>query len=46
MCDDGEDSTLGGGHTMLYTDGVPSNYKLENYVILLMNVTPINLINK
>ena len=39
-----DDLTLGGGHTMQYTDHVSQNYTTETYIILLTNVTPINLI--
>ena len=35
---------LGGEHTVQYTDDVFQNYTLETYIILLTNVTPINLI--
>ena len=38
------DSTLGGEHTVQYTDGVLWNCTTENYVILLTNVTPIHSI--
>ena len=40
------DLTLGGEHTMQYTDDVLQNCKLEIYIILLTNVTSINLIFK
>lgn len=36
--------TLGGKRRMQHTDDVAQNYTLENYIILLMNVNPINLI--
>ena len=39
-----DDLNLGGGHTMQYTDHVSEKYTLETYMILLTNVTPINLI--
>ena len=39
-----EDMTLGGGHTLQYTDHVSQNCTLETYIILLTNATPINLI--
>ena len=35
--------TLGGGHTIQYTDQLSQKCALETYVILLTNVTPINL---
>ena len=35
--------TLGGGHTVQYTDHASQNCALETYTILLANVTPINL---
>ena len=38
--------TLGGEHTMQYTDGVLQNCTLATYIILLIDVTPINLILK
>ena len=38
------DLALGGGHTMQYTDHVTQKCTLETYIILLNNVTPINLI--
>ena len=38
------DLTLGGEHTMQYTDDGSSNYILEPYIILLTNITPVNLI--
>ena len=34
-----EDFTLGGRHTIHYTDDVLSNCIIETYVILLINVT-------
>ena len=40
------DLTLGGGHTMQHTGDVSQNYALETWIILLTNVTPINLIKK
>ena len=39
-----QDLTLGGRHTMKYTDAVAQKCTLETYVILLINVTPINLL--
>ena len=36
--------TLGGKHTMQYTHDVSQDYTLETSIILLINVTPINLI--
>ena len=39
-----DDLTLGGGHTMQYTDHVSQKCALELYIILLTNITPINLI--
>lgn len=41
---DGRRLTLGGERTMQYTDDVLCNCTLETYIILLTNVTPINLI--
>ena len=38
------DLTLGGKHTMQYTDDLFCNYKLKTYIILLTNVTLINSI--
>ena len=38
------DSTLGGKHTIQYTDDISQNCTPESYVILLMNVTPTNAI--
>ena len=38
------DLTLGGEHTVQYTDGVLYNCTPGIYVILLTNVNPINLI--
>ena len=38
-----EDLTLGGGHTMQYTDRASQKHTLETSMILLTNVTPINL---
>ena len=35
-----EDLTLGGRHTMQYTDDVSQNCILETYVVLPSNVTP------
>ena len=39
------DLILGGEHTMQCTDHVSQKCTLETYMILLTNVTPINLIN-
>ena len=36
--------TLGGGHTVQYTDLARQKCTLETSMILLINVTPINLI--
>ena len=41
-----EDLTLGGGHTMQYTDHILNKCTLDTYMILLTNVTTINLILK
>ena len=38
-----DDLTLGGGHTIQYTDHVSQKSIVEIYVILLTNVTSINL---
>ena len=38
------DLTLGGKHTIQYTDDVLQNCIAETYIILLTNVTPINSI--
>lgn len=38
-----EELTLGGEHTMQYVDDVLQNCTLDTYVILLANVSPINL---
>ena len=38
------DYSLGGGPTMQYTDGVLQNCPLETCIMLLTNVTQINLI--
>ena len=40
------DLTLGGEHTMQYTDDVFQNCTLETCIILLTNVTSINVILK
>ena len=37
------DLTWGGGHTLQYTDVVVENCILETYIILVTNVTPMNL---
>ena len=39
-----KDPTLGAGHPMKYTDAVPQTWTLETYVLVLINVIPINLI--
>ena len=36
--------SLGGGHAGQYTDHVSWKYTLETYMMLLTNITPINLI--
>ena len=41
-----EDLTLGGRQTMQHTDNVSQNCTLKTDIILLTNVTPINLIKK
>ena len=41
-----DDLTLGGGHTVQYTGHVSQKCTLETYIILLTNVTPINLMEK
>ena len=41
-----DDLTLGGGHTMQHTDHVSQKFTLETHMVLLTNVTPINLIKK
>ena len=38
------DLTLGGEHTIQYTDDALQNCTLESYIILLTNVNPINSI--
>lgn len=38
--------TQGGEHTIQHTDDVLQNYTLDTYIILLTNVTLINLILK
>ena len=38
------DSALGGEHTMQYTDDEVQKATFGTYIILLTNVTPINLI--
>ena len=43
---DGRRFDFGDGHTMRYTDHVSQKCTLEPYIILLTNVTPINLILK
>ena len=40
------DQTSGAKHTMEYTEDVSLNCILETYIMLLTNVTPINLIKK
>lgn len=42
---DEEDLTLGGEQTMQCIDDVLLNCTFETYIILLVNVTTINLIN-
>ena len=37
------DGTLGGGRTIQYTDDVLRKCTLETYLILLTNVSPLNL---
>ena len=39
------DLTWGGEHTTQCKDDVLWNFTLETYIILLTNVTPINVIN-
>ena len=39
----GEDLTLGGGHTVQYTDHVSSKCALETCIILLTSATPTHL---
>ena len=39
-----DDLTLGGGHTVQYTDDVSQNYTLETCIISSTNVTPTNLL--
>lgn len=39
-----EDLTLGNERTMQYTDDILQNCTVETYIILLTNVTPINVI--
>ena len=36
------DLTLGSKNMMQYTDNALQNYTLETYIILFVNVTPIN----
>lgn len=38
----GDDLTLGGGHTVQYTDCVAQKYTFETCMTPLTNVTPIN----
>lgn len=38
------DLTLGGERTKLHADDVLQNFTLETYIIVLANVTPINLV--
>ena len=40
------DLTWGGEHTIQYTDDVLQSCMPENYIILLISVTPINSIKK
>ena len=42
---DGDDLTLGGGHTMQHTGHVEESTP-EAYIVLLANVTPVNLIKQ
>ena len=37
-----EDLTLEGGHSMKYADDVKQNCMLQTYIIVLINVTPVN----
>ena len=39
-----DDVTLGGGHTMKYTDHTSQKWRRETYIILLSNLIPIHLI--
>ena len=39
-----KDLTLGGGHTRQYTGDVSQKCTLETYIILLTNITVINLL--
>ena len=39
-----EDLTVGGGHTVHYTDHVSSESTLETYAVLVTNVTLIKII--
>ena len=39
-----EDLTLGGGHTMQYTDDVSWNCTLETDTVLLTNATTVHLV--
>ena len=39
-----KDLTLGGGHTVQYTHDILQNCTLGTYIILLTNVTPVNVI--
>ena len=38
--------TWGGEHTIQYTDNILWNYTPESNIILLTNVTPLNIIKK
>ena len=38
-----DELTLGGGHTMQYTDHVSQECTLDAYMTLLTNVTPIHI---
>ena len=40
------DQTLGSEHTMQHRDEVSQNYTPETYILLLTNITPINLNKK
>ena len=42
----GGDQSLGGWHTVLHTAGVSQNCAPETYTVLLIDVSPINLILK
>ena len=42
----GGELTWGGEHTLQYTDGISQNWTFATYLILLTNVTGINLMGK